>query len=232
MPDLGDCRSTRFPALPQLGQERRVVHGVATKSALAKFVSTAECLDIGEQVLHSRQLMRRICPSRQVLTDGFIRKLCRTYPSWDTDDMAGVSLDIERIKSVLREATEASGKFSQRSLSKAAEESRDCVGDIINDRNKNPTTKVLANLARALGGDLSMFGLAEERADPPTEVELEAALRDMLPGMPRGSLDRRVRYLTEGVGRALRLPLDQSATREDRQPTSPGEGAPPPAPTN
>jgi transcriptional regulator with XRE-family HTH domain len=121
--------------------------------------------------------------------------------------MPSETMDLERIRAVLAQATAPGAEFSQRSLSKAAGESRDCVGDIINGRNKNPTIKVLSNLATALQDDLSIFGLGQEsRAAPPTEDELEEALRDMLPGMPRGSLDKRARYLAEAVGRALKLP--------------------------
>lgn len=147
--------------------------------------------------------------------------------------MGAQGFDIDRIKQVLVEATTGDGrKFSQRSLSAAAHESRDCVGDIINGRNKNPTIKVLSNLAEALGGDLSIFGLSEFRTDPPTEDELEAALRDMLPGMPKGALDKRARYLAEAVGRALKLPQARPASAPDRPGTAPGEGAPPPLATN
>ncbi|WP_447724580.1 helix-turn-helix domain-containing protein [Sphingomonas koreensis] len=146
--------------------------------------------------------------------------------------MGAQGFDIERIKQVLVEATTGDDrKFSQRSLSAAAHESRDCVGDIINGRNKNPTIKVLSNLADALGGDLSIFGLSEFRTDPPTEDELEVVLRDMLPGMPKGALDKRARYLAEAVGRALRLPQGRPAIGPDQRPGG-EEAAPPPAATN
>lgn len=145
--------------------------------------------------------------------------------------MGADTFDIEHIKRVLVDATTGEGrKFSQRSLSAAAHEGRDCVGDIINGRNKNPTIKVLSNLAEALGGDLSIFGLSEFRTDPPTEAELEAALRDMLPGMPKGPLDKRARYLAEAVGRALKLPQGRPATGLGRRPGG-EEGAPPPSAT-
>lgn len=147
--------------------------------------------------------------------------------------MPDAQFDIELIKTVLREATEgAAAPFSQRGLAKAAGETRDAVGDIINGRNKNPTSKVLANLARAMNGDLSMFGLSEARVEPPTVGELEAALRDMLPGMPKGSPDKRARYLAESVGHALKLPQDPPAIAMDRPSIATGEAAPLPAPTN
>lgn len=145
--------------------------------------------------------------------------------------MQSAEFDLERVRAVLSEATRTGGPFSQRGLAKEAGESRDCVGDIINGRNKNPTVKVLANLARAMGGDLSIFGIADARPEAPTEAELEDALRDMLPGMPRGSLDTRARYLAEAVARALKLPPGQ----RQRLPGSAsdlGADVPPLAPTN
>ncbi|WP_242181552.1 helix-turn-helix transcriptional regulator [Sphingomonas sp. CARO-RG-8B-R24-01] len=145
--------------------------------------------------------------------------------------MPATEFDLERIRAVLSDATGSSGHFSQRGLSKDAGESRDCVGDIINGRNKNPTMKVLANLANAMGSDLSVFGISEPRAEPPTEAELEDALRDMLPGMPRGSLDKRARYLAEAVGRALKLPPGQRALHEGSS-NDLATGAPPLSTTN
>lgn len=212
--DLGFCRTARFTTAANLRDKRRVVYRVASKPAFPDIMYAAERFDIAEQIIHGSH-MRRTYPSGQGPYDGFVRKLCRTYPSWDTTTMVDHQFDIERIRTVLREKTTGPGApFSQRGLSKEANEGRDTVGDIINGRNKNPTSKVLANLARALGGDLSMFGLSAVRSEPPTEAELEFALREMLPGMPKGALDKRARYLAESVGRALRLrpgrlPIDQ-----------------------
>jgi hypothetical protein len=142
------------------------------------------------------------------------------------------AIDLPRIVQVLRDATTGDGKWSQRSLSAAAHQSRDCVGDIINGRNKNPTINVLRSLANAMESDLSIFGVVSDtRAEPPTEAELEIALRDMLPGMPRGAPDKRARYLAEGVARALRLPPSRPSSGEHPA-IAPGVGAPPPAATN
>lgn len=144
------------------------------------------------------------------------------------------SVDIDRIVAVLRQAT-TQGDFSQRGLSRAAGEGRDAVGDIINGRNRNPTVKVLANLARAMGHDLSIFGLAPAatRAEIPSADELEAALLAVLPGMPQGSLETRARYLAGTVADVLGLPGNRQAT----DPTSPktrdrAAAAPPPEPTS
>lgn len=189
----------------------------------------AERFDVLDKVVHTH-LMRRICPSRQDGSDGYVRKLWHTPAAWDTAAMQPAQFDLDLIKRVLAEATGDNGSFSQRGLAKAAGEGRDSVGDIINGRNKNPTIKVLSNLAHALGGDLSMFGLAEERVEPPTEAELEAALLDMLPGMPKGTLDRRARYLAGAVAGALKLrrgPLGET----DHPSNGRGEAAPPLSPT-
>lgn len=148
--------------------------------------------------------------------------------------MSEAGFDIARIVAVLQAATGPGGRFSQRGLSRDAGETRDCVGDIIHGRNRNPTLKVLANLARAMGEDLAVFGVVETRAAPPTESELEAAIREMLPGMPRGSLDRRARYLAETVAQALKLPpgLPASGPDRPRTPDAPATAVPPRAATN
>lgn len=144
------------------------------------------------------------------------------------------SVDIERIVAVLREAT-SQGGFSQRGLSRAAGEGRDAVGDIVNGRNRNPTVKVLSNLARAMGRDLSVFGLAPapSRAEPPSADELEKALREVLPGMPRGSVETRARYLADTVSAVLGLPGSRQATDPSRPPATDRAADPlPSAPTS
>lgn len=145
--------------------------------------------------------------------------------------MSDAKFDIEKIREILRAATTpGTGDFTQRGLAAAAGEKRDAVGDIIHGRNKNPTSKVLANLARAMGRDLSVFGLAHERTDPPTEDELEEALLEMLPRMPKGGVEKRARYLAESVGRFLQLPSGRQAIGRDLAPSGrPAGDAPPPA---
>jgi len=137
------------------------------------------------------------------------------------------SVDIERVKRVLADATKDPEKLSRRGLSLAAGQSRDCVGDIINGRNKNPTINVLMSLAEQLGGDLSLFGLSIDLAnEPPTVSELEAALLDTLPDMPRGAPDKRARFLAEGVAQILRLPQSRPAIGQPDRPTAPAKDAP------
>lgn len=192
----------------------------------------AERLDIAEKIVHTAVCDGHI--RRVKRGDGYVRKLWRIGPSWDTGAMAGVRIDLERVVEVLRAAT-TTGGYSQRGLSGKAHEGRDCVGDIINGRNKNPTLKVLSNLAEAMGSDLSIFGIEDAfRIDLPTEDELAEALREAIPDMPRGSPDRRARYLAESVAQILRLPpsrratgVEQSDRGDDRR-----EGAPPPGATS
>lgn len=145
------------------------------------------------------------------------------------------SFDLSKVVAVLREQTGSGGPFSMRGLSKAANQHRDTVSDIVAGRNKNPTIRVLSSLAEAMGGDLSAFGIElSQRADIPTEIELEDALRGALPDMPRGSADRRARFLAEAVARSLRLPPSRPATDVGRAGLSdgPGEAAPPPEATS
>jgi transcriptional regulator with XRE-family HTH domain len=175
--------------------------------------------------------MRRIYPSRQDVGDGYIRKLSQPISVWDMLGVANQGFDLDLIVSVLANATAPGASFSQRSLDATAKVTRGTVGEIIRGKIRNPSTQVLSALAGALGGDLSMFGLAEERVDPPTEGELEAALLDLLPDMPRGGPDKRARFLAEGVARVLRLPPARTAIALASQRTSSEEAAPPPGPT-
>lgn len=197
---------------------------------------SAERLDVSQKVVHAPD-MRRTYPSRQPSGDGYVRKLWRTCPSWDMARMPDDRpYDIERIKNVLRDATAKGARFSQRSLGKEAGEGRDVVGDIINDRNKNPTTKVLGNLARALGGDLSLFGLAEPQphhAVLPTEDVLRELLNEALQGKLPARLDRRAAFLAQFLAQRLRLPAGQQPTALGAvAPVDPEEGVPPPGPTS
>jgi transcriptional regulator with XRE-family HTH domain len=232
MANLTDSRTSRLSSGAQLRHKRGIVYRGPPEAALAEMMRSAERLDVAYEVVHEHH-MRRIYPSGQVSGDGFVRKLCRIGPSWDKAAMADPDFDIERIKDVLRKATGPGAEFSQRSLAKEAEEGRDTVGDILNGRNKNPTSKVLSNLARALGGDLSMFGLAEERGDPPTEAELYGALLDAIPQMPKqGTTDKRARFLSEAVARVLKLPQVRQSSGGRSRPSEGATDAPPPAPTN
>ncbi|WP_419827682.1 helix-turn-helix domain-containing protein [Sphingomonas sp.] len=143
--------------------------------------------------------------------------------------------DLSTVVAVLRERTGQDGPFSMRGLSKAACQHRDTVSDIIAGRNRNPTIRVLSALAEAMGEDLSVFGIElSRRADVPTEAELEQALRSALPDMPRGSPDKRARFLAESVARLLQLPPSRPANGVE-QPSQAGgreEVAPPHAATS
>jgi transcriptional regulator with XRE-family HTH domain len=121
-------------------------------------------------------------------------------------EMARATIDIERVKQVLREATKDDGSFSQRGLPKAAGLAKDAVYDIIAGRNKNPTIATLSSLAQALGGNLSMFGLSQTFAL--SEEELRAELEVALPHMPTAASSpaEQAQYLAEAVAGALGLP--------------------------
>jgi transcriptional regulator with XRE-family HTH domain len=172
-------------------------------------MSAAECLDFGEQVIHG-ETMRRICPSVK-WRDGYVRKLRRVNPS-PMAHLVGAAIDLDLVKSVLREATRDGARFSQRGLSKAAGLDRDAVYDILNDRNKNPTISVLMPLAEAMDADLSIFGLSEPEIVT-TVSELQHAIEEALPNMPARGLERQARYLAEVVAGALGLPSDQPASQ-------------------
>lgn len=154
--------------------------------------------------------MRRICPSVNGC-DGFVRKLRRVNPS-PIALPVGVAVDLDRVKTVLREATQQGARFSQRGLSRAAGLDRDAVYDILNDRNKNPTISVLLPLAEAMETDLSIFGLSEPEVVA-TISELQRAIVEALPNMPSRGLERQARYLAEVVAGALGLPPDRPANQ-------------------
>jgi transcriptional regulator with XRE-family HTH domain len=140
--------------------------------------------------------------------------------------MTSNPVDIERIRAVLRKAIRPAGTWSGRGLAREAGLNRDAVYDIVNGRNENPSVMALAAIAQALGRDLSVFGL-QVRSRPPSATELEAAILESLPAMPRrGSWERKASFLAEAVAASLRLPPARPARRRaaDR-PRRRGRGA-------
>lgn len=148
---------------------------------------------------------------------------------------AATAVDMELVRDVVRAAVKPLGPLSQRGLARDAGLDRDVVYDILQGRNNNPSLKVLAALAGALGTDLSVFGI-RLRSELPSAAELEQALLDSLPEMPRrGSWERKASFLAEAVAAILGLPPAQPATPrgEDRPPSrGRAKAAPPPSPTN
>ena len=148
--------------------------------------------------------------------------------------MAADGIDLVRVGEVLRAAIKPAGPFSQRGLAREAGLDRDAVYDLVQGRNRNPSLKVLAALAEAMGKDLSIFGIGA-RVTAPSAEELEAVLLDILPEMPRrGSWERKASYLAEAAAAALRLPPTAKARRRVRaRPKAAGRAtaASPPSPT-
>jgi len=147
---------------------------------------------------------------------------------------SATAVDMELVRNVVRAAVKPLGPLSQRGLAREAGLDRDVVYDILQGRNNNPSLKVLAALAGALGTDLSVFGI-RLRSELPSAAELEQALLDSLPEMPRrGSWERKASFLAEAVAAILGLPPAQPATPrgEDRPPArGRAKAAPPPSPT-
>jgi transcriptional regulator with XRE-family HTH domain len=149
--------------------------------------------------------------------------------------MAAQQVDMEKVRSVLRQAVKPAGKFSQRQLAREAGLDRDAVYDILQGRNRNPSLKVLASLADAMGEDLTVFGL-QARRDLPSAAELEQAILESLPAMPRrGSWQRKAAFLAEAVAHILELPPGSPAIphAEDRPPEpASAKASPPPSATS
>ena len=149
--------------------------------------------------------------------------------------MAASLVNMDRVRTVLRKAVRPAGARSQRGLAREAGLDRDSVYDIIQGRNKNPSIRVLAALAKAMGNDLSVFGIAI-RSEAPSAVELEQAILESLPEMPRrGSWERKASFLAEAVAGALGLPPGPPANQHaSDHPPEPGRAiaAPPPSPTS
>jgi transcriptional regulator with XRE-family HTH domain len=128
--------------------------------------------------------------------------------------MANDEIDLDLVIKVLAEAT-SSGGFSQRSLSRAAtnDADRSAVYDIIQGRNRNPSIRLLAALAREMGRDISIFGLS--RNINVSEEKLREALARSLPHMPkRANVAEQAEFLAEAVAGILELPkTDEEASR-------------------
>jgi transcriptional regulator with XRE-family HTH domain len=149
--------------------------------------------------------------------------------------MTAEGVDLEKVRSVLTAAVKPAGSFSQRGLAREAGLDRDAVYDLIQGRNRNPSLKVLAALAEAIGKDLSVFGVGR-RASVPSAEELRDVLVEILPEMPRrGSWERKASFVAEALAAALRLPPTRKARRRaaDRKPAQRrATAAPLPAPTS
>jgi len=144
-------------------------------------------------------------------------------------------VDLERIRDVLRGALRPAGTWSGRGLAREAGLNRDAVYDIVAGRNDNPSIKALTALAQALGEDLSIFGV-QVRSRIPSAAELERAILESLPAMPRrGSWERKASFLAEAVAASLRLPTVRPARRRGAGGRSRGArkaGGAPPSPTS
>lgn len=149
--------------------------------------------------------------------------------------MAATPIDMERVRDVLRRAVKPAGSISQRGLAREAGLDRDAVYDLLQGRNNNPSLKVLNALAGAIGKDISIFGV-EVRSEIPSAAELEQAILESLPEMPRrGSWERKASFLAEAVAGALGLPSAPPAIDPAENPLQkPARGAasPLPSPTN
>jgi transcriptional regulator with XRE-family HTH domain len=116
---------------------------------------------------------------------------------------------MDRVRNVLRKVVKPNGPHSQRGLARKAGLDRDAVYDIIQGRNRNPSVNVLAALAAAIDKDLSVFG-ADVRHELPSAAELQQAILESLPAMPRrGSWEKKASFLAEAVARILELPPAQ-----------------------
>lgn len=130
---------------------------------------------------------------------------------------------MNEVRRALLGAVKPAGSFTRRGLARAAGLDRDAVYDILQGRNRNPSIRVLTALAAALDADVSLFGVAP-RSDMPSEAELEQAILEALPDMPRrGSPERKASFLAAAVAGALGLPQDRRASPPGRE-TLPGRG--------
>ena len=149
--------------------------------------------------------------------------------------MTAEGVDLAKVRTVLQAAVKPAGPFSQRGLAREAGLDRDAVYDLIQGRNRNPSLKVLAALAEAIGKDLSVFGIGR-RATVPSAEELRDVLVEILPEVPRrGSWERKASFVAETLAAALRLPPTRKAKRRvaDRKPARRrAAGASPPSPTS
>ena len=144
-------------------------------------------------------------------------------------------IDMERVRDVLAQAVRPRGPFSRRGLAREAGLDRDAVYDILQGRNRNPSTRVLAALAAAMGTDIAVFGI-EMHSGLPSAEDLEQAILECLPAMPRrGSLERKASFLAESVAAALGLPEGPRAIPSASDPPPKRKraaSAAPPAPTS
>ena len=169
-------------------------------------MGTAEHLDFREESVHP-DLMRGIYPPCQAGA-GYIPKLREGYaPHMAAIVVAGSGVDIELVKRVIHEARDKDGKaFSIRGLARAAKLGESDVRDILRGKNKNPTTATLLPIAKALGGDLSLFGLSQTLVL--SQEKLRDELEEALAHIPvaYATPAEQAEYLAEAVASAVGLP--------------------------
>jgi transcriptional regulator with XRE-family HTH domain len=124
-------------------------------------------------------------------------------------------MNYELIRKVLADATGPNGAFSGRSLAREAGLGVTRISDILTGKNKNPTIGTLDKIARAMGTDLSVFGLSP-RPIQTTLAELQRTLEEALPAMPSPYLGAatQARYLAGVVAAILELPDDLESGRD------------------
>src|SRR5688572_19148992 len=106
------------------------------------------------------------------LTDFSVPIIGRAHHAGATA-MTADGIDMAKVRDVLRSAVKPVGSHSQRGLAREAGLDRDVVYDLLQGRNRNPSLKVLAALAEAMGKDLSAFGIGT-RVTAPSAEELHA----------------------------------------------------------
>ena len=168
------------PAIPERPHEPPVVDGFSPEGAFSDPVACDEGFDVVEQCFHGMHNMRegsRVSTGNAGRAGRFPRLTTRALPRNAAIMMHGISMDLVR---ALLEAEIAKPGGSARGLSLRAELGPDAVRDILRGKSKTAQIGTLAGLAKALGGDLSMFASVPEGAAPPPPPAFDRLPRDNL----------------------------------------------------
>ncbi len=129
-----------------------------------------------------------------------------------------LELDMDLVRKVLLERTGDGAEDTPQSLSLRAGLNRDAVRDILRRKSKNASMATLQALAKALGGDLSLFSSGESL---PAPLQLSPSVRPApMPAVPPGQWPRDVPVVGGGLAAPLHIvqagaPLDIEQTSLD-----------------
>ena len=168
------------PAIPERPHEPPVVDGFSPEGAFSDPVAGDEGFNVVQKCFHKVHNMRegsRVSTGNAGNTGRFPELTVRSLPRNGAQMMQSISMDL--VRAILAAEIAKPGQ-SARGISLRAGLGVDAVRDILRGKSETAQIGTLAGLAKALGGDLSMFAPVPEGAAPPPPPAFDRLPRDNL----------------------------------------------------